>query len=230
MAILPKYSQQYRNFLLNFYTNDALNASKYIYLLSQQGYALLCRDLKSDLAKQTYKQMIRKYFKMEEIQRQNPAIAETIVKLPKTPAEIADQFEACKRMAETAGLAGNQAILSASMAVKQLLGYDPLELLGQKRLTCEVQEVHLSPTAIGKMLELSPQKANLLLEKAGLQEAFRDAKDKKCWKPTEKGKAFAVLTDTNKKHSDGRPVEQLLWLESVISVLKGCEKQPEFGF
>ena len=53
------------------------------------------------------------------------------------------------------------------------------------------------------MLGLSAQKANGLLEKSGLQESFRDAKNKKCWKPTEKGRAFAVLTDTNKKHSDG---------------------------
>jgi hypothetical protein len=57
----------------------------------------------------------------------------------------------------------------------------------QPALISEPQEVHLSPTAIGKMLEVSPQEANKRLEQAGLQESFRDAKNKKCWKPTEKG-------------------------------------------
>jgi hypothetical protein len=121
-------------------------------------------------------------------------------------------------------------VLAANTAVKQLLGYEPLALLGEKQLTCEPQEIHLSPTAIGKMLELSPQKVNQALEKAGLQEALRDAKDKKCWKPTEKGKAFSVLKDTNKKHTDGRPVQQLMWLESVISVLRNYMSQAEFSF
>lgn len=142
-------------------------------------------------------------------------------KLPSSPIEIADQFEAYKRMAETAGLSGNQAILSANNAVFKLTGCNPLELLGQQRLICKPQEVHLTPTAIGKMLDLSPQKVNQALEQAGFQEAFRDAKNKKCWKPTEKGKTFAVLTDTSKKHKDGSPVQQLMWQESVISALKG---------
>ncbi len=142
--------------------------------------------------------------------------------------EIAEQFEACKRIAETSGLVGNQAILAASNAVRKLTGYDPLELLGQQQLVSEPQEVHLTPSAIGKLLGgLSPQKVNQLLEKIGLQESFRDAKDKKCWKPTEKGKSFAVLTDTTKKHSDGRPVQQLMWLESVISFIQRQQPEPE---
>ena len=151
-------------------------------------------------------------------------------KLPKSPIEIAVQFEACKKIAETAGLFGNQAILAASNAVFKISGCDPLELLEQKQLTSVPQELHLSPTAIGNMLKISAQKVNKLLEEAHLQESFRDVKDKKCWKTTEKGKKFAVLKDTNKKHKDGRPVQQLMWLESVITILKGSDKQSKFNF
>ena len=133
-------------------------------------------------------------------------------------------------IAKNFGLKGNQAILSANNAVLKLTGYDLLELLGQKQLTCEPPEVHLTPTAIGKMIGVSPQKANVLLEKAGLQESFRDAKNKKCWKPTEKGKPFTVLKDTNKKHSDGTPIQQMMWLESVIPILQNSESQLEFSF
>lgn len=35
-------------------------------MFSQQGYALLCKLLKSDLARQIYKQMVRDYFRMRE--------------------------------------------------------------------------------------------------------------------------------------------------------------------
>ncbi len=66
LAVVSNDRQKLTDFLLNFYTQDALNASKYVYLFSQQGYALLCKLLKSDLARQIYKQMVREYFIMKE--------------------------------------------------------------------------------------------------------------------------------------------------------------------
>ncbi|QTA93575.1 DNA-binding domain-containing protein, KilA-N-like [Desulfonema magnum] len=40
-----------------YYTNtQAVGGARHIYLFSQQGYALLCKLLKSDLARQIYKQ------------------------------------------------------------------------------------------------------------------------------------------------------------------------------
>ena len=174
--------------------------------------------MKSDLAKQIYKQMIREYFRMAEKQIQ-PNF-EILSKEQKFILEIAQNY----------GLEGNQAALFANRLIKERYGINLLEVGGQPALVSKPQEIHLSPTAIGKMLEMSPQKANKLLEKIGLQESFRDAKDKKCWKPTEKGKKFAVIKDTNKKHKDGRPVQQLMWIESVIPILKGSDKQSEFTF
>lgn len=54
-----------------FYQNTkAIGGAKYIYLFSQQGYAMLCKLLKSNIAKQIYKQMVREYFRMVEIQYQ----------------------------------------------------------------------------------------------------------------------------------------------------------------
>ena len=179
------------------------------YGFSREGANMLSVVLHTDIAVERSIQIIRAFSALERLKYEL--------------IEIADQFQACKRIAETSGLQGNQAIITASILVQKLTGYDPLELLGQKQLTCEPQEIHLSPTAIGNMLELSPQKANRLLEKAGLQESFRDAKNRKCWKPTQKGKAFSVLKDTSKKHKDGCPIQQLMWLESVISILRESE-------
>ena len=192
--------------------SQAVGGAKYIYLFSQQGYAMLCKLLKSDLAKQIYKQMVREYFRMASF-----------------PVVLAEQKVALE-IAQTFGLQGNQAILFANRLIKDRYGLDILEIGGQPALISEIQEIHLTPTAIGKMFGVSPQKVNKLIEKSGLQESFRDAKNKKCWKPTKKGKEFSVLKDTSKKHKDGRPIQQLMWLESVISVLRGSEKQSEFSF
>ena len=184
----------------------------------REGANMLSAVLRSNVAIQRSVQIMRAFSAMERV-------------LEQAIFEIDKKFEACKHIAETAGLSGNQAVLSASRMVKYLLGYDPLELMGQKQLPNETQQIQLTPTALGKMIEgKSAQKVNQLLEKAGLQESFRDAKNKKCWKPTERGKKFSVLTDTNKKHSDGRPIQQLMWLDSVVSFLKAFEKQTEFAF
>ena len=188
------------------------------YGFTREGANMLSAVLQTDIAIDRSIQIMRAFSAMERI-------AQGMV------IKLADQFDACKRIAEMAGLTGNQAILAASAAVKRLLGYDPLAVIGQEHLANEAQEIHLTASAIGKLLgNSSPQKANQLMEKAGLQEAFRDAKNKKCWKPTEKGKNFCVLTDTNKKHTDGRPVQQLLWLESVVALLNKQLSQTEFCF
>ena len=44
------------------YTQNAINASKNIYLLSQQGYTLLLKLMNTDLARKQYKKVIRDYF------------------------------------------------------------------------------------------------------------------------------------------------------------------------
>lgn len=183
-------------------------AQKLPYGFTREGANMLSAVLHTEIAIDRSIQIMRAFSAMERIQQG-------------MMLKVAEQFEACKRVAETAGLIGNQAILAASTAVKQLLGCDPLSLIGQQHLISKPQEIHLTSTAIGKMLGgLSAQKVNKILEKAGLQESFRDAKNKKCWKPTQKGKAFTVLKDTNKKHSDGRSIQQVMWFETVLSVLR----------
>ena len=136
------------------------------YGFTREGANMLSVVLHTDIAIERSVQIIRAFSAME--------------RLKYGLIEIADQFEACKRMAATSGLQGNQAILTASTLVKKLTGYDPLEILGQKQLPCKPQEVHLTPTAIGKMIGVSPPKANTFLEKAGLQESFRDAENHHC--------------------------------------------------
>lgn len=125
----------------------------------------------------------------------------------------------CVTMAKAFGLKGNQIYLSADRAVKQITGESPLELLGTTHLHAPVQEQVFTPTQIGEMFtpKLSGQKINKVLADLGYQ-----TKEGDVWLLTEKGQAFGELFDTGKKHSDGVPVKQLKWNQSVIQFVKGA--------
>lgn len=124
-------------------------------------------------------------------------------------------FAAFKSMAITAGLEGNAAIVSADNAMKRLHNVSPLKLL-QIELKNPDQQYLLTPTQIAERLKLSgPREVNRLLAAKNFQ-----IKEAKCWIPTQKGKPFATLLDTGKRHSDGTMIQQLKWRESVLDELR----------
>ncbi|MDD2388503.1 MAG: BRO family protein [Desulfobacterales bacterium] len=139
---------------------------------------------------------------------------------PATLLPIDREFRAAVRMAKAAGLKGNQAVLSANRLTREMTGSAPLQLLEITHLESATKEAHLTPSDIGKQLGLSGRKVNKTLAANGLQTAYRDHKDRLRWKPTPKGAAYSVAKDTGKKHSDGTPVVQLFWLDSVLDSLK----------
>lgn len=64
------------------YTQNSLNASKNIYLLSEQGYMLLVGFMKTDKAQEIRKQLRREYFAMREIINSNEQLkAQLLLKL-----------------------------------------------------------------------------------------------------------------------------------------------------
>lgn len=135
--------------------------------------------------------------------------------------KVAKEFKAAASMAKTAGLTGNQAILSANMATFKITGYDCLDILGTPKLICEKQEIHLTASDLGKLLNnMSAQQTNKLLQSQGLISSWRDHKNQQHWKPTEKGKPYTVLKDVGKSHGDGTPVQQLMYLESILDALE----------
>ncbi len=125
LAVSPNCRQQQLDLLINFYTQDALNASKYIYLFSQQGYALLCKLLKSDLAKQIYKQMIRDYFRMKETLEDNTCqITGDLFDLS------ARRFITALEVAKLAGIKNeHEARRTANRITKQTTGFDLLKFV-----------------------------------------------------------------------------------------------------
>ncbi len=137
-----------------------------------------------------------------------------------TFAFLQPEAESAVKLAHVFGLKGNQALLSANNAMRKLYSVDCMELIGTVHLIADDNEIHLTPSDIGKELGMSAKKANHLLKSIGFQADHRDHKNRIKWEPTEKGMPYAVSKDTGKRHSDGTPVQQLFWKRSVLDLLK----------
>lgn len=141
----------------------------------------------------------------------------------------ADNLDAAKRIAENFGLEGNQALLCANSMVKSAIGVDLMEMAGVKRLVNESQEMNFTPTELGAKFGMSAVSMNKLLAECGLQHQVIYKPGKKRWEVTPDGKLFSVITDTGKKYSDGKPVQQVLWKESVQEMLARLADQLRSG-
>lgn len=135
---------------------------------------------------------------------------------PKRIKYFQEEFDAFVAWAERFGITGNQALLAANKGCRNYYGIDPMAILEVPALTCPVQSADVTPTQIGSELGLSARKVNQLLITTGYQKAISGGK----YEPSDKGKNFAVFKDTNKKHSNGTPVTQLLWKYSVVPELQ----------
>lgn len=122
-------------------------------------------------------------------------------------------------IAKLCGLQGNQCLLKADKVVQGLLNISPLAML-EIKLLAENNEKLYTPTEIGQQFQMSAIAINLILNKMGLQNQIENKKGHKTWVLTEKGKEFGVYLDTGKSHSNGTPIQQIKWKESVIAELK----------
>lgn len=137
------------------------------------------------------------------------------------PIEIAErEFASLKRTAELFGLTHNRALISANVTTRKRTGID-LQAELDIKLIAEDNSYYLLATEIGERLHLgtgrkAARQANLLLAEQGFQ--FKNERNE--WRPTEKGKAYAVILDIGKAHHDGSMVQQLKWKETILNVLK----------
>lgn len=185
-----------------------------IMLWTEKGAARHAKILDTDQAWSVFEQLEDCYFAVKSFQESpiNASCKKSNVR------EISSTLKCCLSMAKMIGLEGNQAILSADRAVQKITGESPLQLLDATHLHSPVQEQVFTPTQIGEMLEpkLSGQKVNKVLVDLGYQ-----VKEGDIWLMTEKAQGLGELFDTGKKHSDGVPVKQLKWYQSVVQLVKG---------
>ena len=130
------------------------------------------------------------------------------------PVEANRVFESFHSLALKIGFEGNQAVLSANMATRQLTGVDPLHLMGATHLLAGNQNRHYTPTELGERFHMTGREMNIALEAAGLQ-----TRHGKQWMPTVKGRAYAVLLDTTKRRGEGTPIQQLKWTADVLDAM-----------
>ena len=130
---------------------------------------------------------------------------------------IAREYRGLLSIAKTTGLKGNMAILAAAQGTERLTGTNPLALIGQTHLINEEQERYATPTELGQRhFSESGQAFNKRLMQAGFQAKPAGGS----WTATAAGQRYAKLMDTTRRHSDGSPVLQLKWLDSVVEHLQ----------
>ena len=188
-----------RNFAQSNFVNSQ-GRSFDSYEMTKDGFTFLVMGFTGERAAKIKESFIEAFNLMESVLKgTSPKIRESLI-----------VFETSKAFGSHFGLSGNQLLLSANKATKELTGFDPMSTLGITHLISESQEAELTPTELGKRVGLSAQAINKLLAEKGLQEKTEDK-----WIATSKGKRFAIVLDTGKKHSNGAPVQQIKWKESV---------------
>ena len=122
------------------------------------------------------------------------------------PISLERQVYLAKMLLDTAGITGNQMVLSLDRLVKAKTGESLLALTGTQLEAPQPKQL-LTPTQLGKAQGLSGIKVNQRLAELGYQ-----VKTEAGWEPTPLGLSKgAVMQDTGKKHGNGTPVRQLKW-------------------
>ena len=130
---------------------------------------------------------------------------------------LADRLAAAMTVFSAAGLEKNQLALAADKFFRHETGVSALGICGVVLVNPQQKQL-LTPTELGKLLDgTSAKNINIQLALEGLQWRTPNGS----WEPTEEGRAAGgTLLDTGKKHSDGTPVCQLKWPESVTDRLR----------
>lgn len=192
-----------RNFAPTPYT-DSQGKDQIEYKITQKGFMLLAMRFTGPDALKIQIAFVDAF----------EAMSKELKDLKKNPfIEAEAMFRPLHSLAMMFGLDQNQALLSASGAVKRQIGVDIHGLL-QIELKSPNQERYLTPTELGSPLGLSPQKVNKMLESKGFQ-----VKKSGLWIITSEGKKYSVILDTSKKNATGTSVQQIKWLESVADII-----------
>lgn len=131
---------------------------------------------------------------------------------PSSAIAPAKEFRAIFGIARLIGLDKNTAAISANQGTAALTGTNMLQLMGHTHLVTPTQAICYTPTELGHRFVQSARAFNRRLVEAGLQESISGH-----WVPTAKGRVHAVVLDTGKSHSTGTPIQQVKWLDSVLS-------------
>jgi phage anti-repressor protein len=157
-----------------------------------------------------------------EIPKVEPKPESSLIENMKAASAVID---VTMTMLNRLGIEGNQATLGANKVAAQATGFNILEMIGASAIVSPVNERYYNATHLAKELGFkSPNEFNSHLEELGYQVKeitgkVRGGNDKWHWIPTEKGKPFSVMLDTEKAHSTGT-VQHLRWYASIIKEIE----------
>ena len=165
--------------------------------------------------------VIRRWRELEEEVHNTQKVSSEPVQPPLLEELAVRGLKATYEMAKFFGLEGNQALLKADKAVKKLHNISPMALL-EIELKSPDNEALLIATEIGKKLDppISAKNVNLHLAAMGFQERVEYRTGKFEWRLTEKGKVYGSYLDTGKVHSNGTPIQQIKWKESIFPLVQ----------
>ena len=164
--------------------------------------------------------VIKRWRELEEVTAKPFALYQVPTQFYGQNRLLAEEFEGARKLAELCGLEGNQALLKADKVIRKQYNTSPLALL-EIELKTPGNEALIIPSEMGRLLNppISAKQLNKALAAMGLQE-WREYKPKKFeWRLTDKGKNYGTYLDVGRKHSDGTPVLQIKWRESVTGLV-----------
>lgn len=193
------HPEQSSDSLITIPTDTGYGVKDMIYITEPQLYFVLFRS-RSELAKP-----FRRWVDSEVL----PTIRKTgsySTNSAQGPISLERQVYLAKMLLDTAGIKGNQMVLSLDRLVKAKTGESLLALTGTQLEAPQPKQL-LTPTQLGQSKGLSGIKVNKRIAELGYQ-----VKTEAGWEPTPLGLSKgAVMQDTGKKHGNGTPVRQLKW-------------------
>ena len=200
--------------LSEFRTAGITPNSQGLTIFTESGYLMLVKSFTDDLAWQVQRELVNKYF------------------APQTPlqSQMLEYARINKELMALFGIDGNMQTLALNNAMQKEFGVNLLETWDLNGLKSEQQQQTLTVSDIAKQLGIGTRKINPVLIEAELQSSHRDHKDRLYYELTDKGLEYAIYLDTGKKHSDGTPIRQIKWYDSVVEILKGYLQYPRGCF
>ncbi|GAB6096421.1 hypothetical protein JCM14469_26740 [Desulfatiferula olefinivorans] len=188
-----------------------------MYELTRDGLVFVVMGYTGPKAAAIKERYIAEFNRMEDLLR-GPKV-QVYTPIGKVQSDVARHFRATLSIAKNAGIRGPQAIIRANHITKLETGRNCLEMLGVKALPAPGNEQDFVPSDLGKKLGgISGRSVNALLERKGFQKAFRTHSGKIQWVPTEQGKKYSAIKESERRHCSGT-CQQVFWRESVLEHL-----------
>lgn len=193
--------------------------TEYAILNERQATLLISYQRNTDIVRAFKIRLVEEFYRMaEELRGKTKSKKQPEAPLTELPHTFKASFES---LFAITGMSRSQAILAADRFAATIHGASFLRLAGvADGIKAECQEPLLTPTEIGKALQVSARAVNLLLEKLGLQYKHTDGDDKPQWALTahgiDLGGTVIVVNVEGKKST----VTQIKWPRSILAYLE----------